>query len=193
MAKIVEYSSKSTALRGIERAGIKDKAQAASMIAQLENGKWGFDEDAVLLALGVNPELSEEDQHLQFETGHVNCPHCGIHLSNGVTDFEGMVDTHGSEKAAYAVMRHEWMCLGCNGEWGAEIPAPKGAKGRKQSTRVYTNRSEVEGAVAFCHQLFAELPAETRRKDAIQAAVDKGVAFYTARTQYQKWFKARSK
>jgi hypothetical protein len=30
-----------------------------------------------------------------------------------------------------------------------------------------------------------------RRKDAVAGAVATGVAFYTARTQYQKWFAAR--
>jgi hypothetical protein len=42
-------------------------------------------------------------------------------------------------------------------------------------------------AVARAHSLFASLPAGTTRRDAIAAAVDQGVAFYTARTQYQRW------
>lgn len=51
------------------------------------------------------------------------------------------------------------------------------------------NRGEstVEKPVAVVHRLADEMPG-ARRKDVIQAAVDAGVAFYTARTQYQVWF-----
>jgi hypothetical protein len=51
-------------------------------------------------------------------------------------------------------------------------------------------RSMSGGAVALSHQLFAKLPAGTPRKDAIALAVGHGIAFYTARTQYQRWAKA---
>src|SRR5262249_49699245 len=122
--------------------------------------------------------------------GHANCPHCDIHLSNGLSDFEGMEERHGSEREAYKHQKHEWACLACGGEWGKAIEI-KNTKARKEPTRHYINKSTVEGAVAFCHALFSGLPENTRRKDAIQIAVDKGVAFYTARTQYQKWYDAR--
>lgn len=46
------------------------------------------------------------------------------------------------------------------------------------------------GAVARAHAVFGALPAGTQRKAAIAAAVDAGIAFYTARTQYQAWRKA---
>lgn len=36
----------------------------------------------------------------------------------------------------------------------------------------------------------ADKMKDARRKDVIAAAVKKGVAFYTARTQYQKWYEA---
>lgn len=38
-------------------------------------------------------------------------------------------------------------------------------------------------------QMKAENP-NVRRKDVIAACVEKGIAYYTARTQYQLWFKA---
>lgn len=188
MSNIVEYSSKSTALRGIERAGITDKAQAAKLVSQQPSGKWGFDQDAVATALGINPELSEDDQNLVYDYGHHECPGCGIHLSNGVSDYDGMVDRHG-EKGAYEHQQREWACMACGHQWGTEIEAPK-SKGRKEPTRHYVNKSTVDGAVAKCHELFSANP-DLRRKDAIQLAVDAGIAFYTARTQYQKWFKAQ--
>jgi hypothetical protein len=188
MSKIVEYSSKSTALRGIERVGLTDKAKALELVSQLPSGKWGFDHDAVLRVMGINPELDEADQDLQFEVGHVNCPGCGIHLSNGVSDYDGMVDRYG-EKKAYEMQQHEWACLGCGHQWGDAIEAPK-SKGRKEPTRSYIGKSTVEGAVSLSHSIFDANP-DARRKDAIQLAVDAGITFYTARTQYQKWFKAR--
>lgn len=51
-------------------------------------------------------------------------------------------------------------------------------------------RSVSKGVVGKAHKLFASLPAGTTRKDAIDAAVAQGIAFYTARTQYQRFQKA---
>jgi len=51
-------------------------------------------------------------------------------------------------------------------------------------------RSVSKGVVGKAHQLFAQLPAGTARKDAIAFAVSHGIAFYTARTQYQRFAKA---
>lgn len=46
-------------------------------------------------------------------------------------------------------------------------------------------RSVSRGVVGQAHKLYAKLPAGTTRRDAIAAAVAQGIAFYTARTQYQ--------
>lgn len=58
--------------------------------------------------------------------------------------------------------------------------------------------SEVDGPVSYVWHRCAELAAEAdakgeprmRRKDVIALLVEEGVAFYTARTQYQSWFAA---
>lgn len=216
MSKIVEYSSKSTAVRGIERAGIA-KADADKHLFKTADGKWAFDQDAVTEALAAAQRGTEVvegadkseavaaaavtsasaleqmtqdeiDADLAAMCGYSHCPKCGIHLSNGVLHFDSLEDQHGPKKA-YELQKHEWSCMGCNAEWGKEIEAPK-SKGRKEPTSHYTNKSSVDGAVARCHELYNANP-EARRKDAIQLAVDAGIAFYTARTQYQKWFQAR--
>lgn len=44
-----------------------------------------------------------------------------------------------------------------------------------------------KGVTARARAFFASLPADTARKDAMAAAVANGIAFYTARTQYQNW------
>lgn len=224
MSNVVEYSSKSVAIRGIGRMGITDKAEAEALVSVSRPSnahdtspvKYLVDKDAVSAALaakqrgdgtvaqgtdkgdakGATTSKSAAEQMTQDEIdndlaetcGYSHCPSCGIHLSNGIMDFDSLADQHGDKKA-YEMQKHAWSCMGCNAEWGDEIEAPKG-KGRKEPTRHYVNKSTVDGAVAKCHELFSANP-DLRRKDAIQLAVDAGIAFYTARTQYQKWFKAQ--
>lgn len=128
----------------------------------------------------------EGDLDLIQMCGYSHCPHCGINLDNGVADFDDIVETQGLAEAR-KMQSLLWTCLGCNGEWGP--PVAKAGKGRSAPTRHYVNKSTVDGAVVVCWDIYAANP-DARRKDAIQAAVDAGVAFYTARTQYQKWFTA---
>lgn len=49
-----------------------------------------------------------------------NCPHCGIHLSNGLMDFDTLADDQGVRKALEG-QKHYWSCMGCGGEWGEEM------------------------------------------------------------------------
>lgn len=44
--------------------------------------------------------------------------------------------------------------------------------------------------VSLAWSVYSRLPAGTSRRDAVAAAVAQGVAFYTARTQYQRWSRA---
>lgn len=189
MSNFVEYSSKSVAVRGFVRA-YGDKLDAAQFVTKAENGKFGFDRDAADAALGI-AGMSEEDQAMAFDYGHANCPHCGIHLSNGVGDYDGLVDLHGEAKA-YELQKHEWACLGCNGEWGAEIPAPTKRKVANKTGRTYTdrNKSTVEGPVAIVWAL-ADANPGAKRKEIVEAAMAKGVTRNTANTQFQYWRKAR--
>lgn len=184
------YSSRSTALRGIARLGLTDKAKAEELVKQnIATRNFEVDLDAVDAALGLSTDTSEEDENLILACGHSNCPSCGIHLSNGLMDFDTVADSTGSEKAAFAEQQNEWSCMGCGAQWGKVIVL-KGTKARGEPLRHYTNKSTVDGAVALCRSIYAGLP-DARRKDAIAAAVEQGVAFYTARTQYQKWFQAQ--
>lgn len=56
------------------------------------------------------------------------------------------------------------------------------------------NKSRVKSPVKYCWEIFDKLKARLgpnlTRKYAIATAVDKGVAFYTARTQWQEWRRA---
>lgn len=58
----------------------------------------------------------------------------------------------------------------------------------------FVRASLVEKPVARAHALFADYAAEAgedmSRKGAVAYAVANGIAFYTARTQYQRWSKS---
>jgi hypothetical protein len=120
--------------------------------------------------------------------GTTNCPDCGIHLSNGFSTFADVLETTESLADALAAQEHQFFCMGCGHEWGDKID-PEQVKA-EQPKRTYENKSSISAACQVVHDLCNEMK-DARRKDVIQAAVDKGVAFYTARTQYQKWFKAQ--
>ena len=69
-----------------------------------------------------------------------------------------------------------------------ETPVSKGKKAPKvkAEAKVIENRSIVEKPCRLVWDL-ADAMTGARRKDVIAAAEAKGVAFYTARTQYQLW------
>lgn len=216
MSNYTEYSSKATAVRGAKRMGATED-MLDTVVMKGRDGKWlvSAEEVSELLAaaqrgdgtvvqgedkgdaIGAVTTASAAEQMTQDEIdndlaetcGHSHCPSCGTHLSNGLMDFDSLADQHGEAKA-YTMQKHAWSCMGCNAEWGAEIAAPSGKSSRKEPTRHYVGKSTVEGAVSLSPSIFDANP-DARRKDAIQLAVDAGITFYTARTQYQKWFKAR--
>lgn len=67
----------------------------------------------------------------------------------------------------------------------AAVEEPK-AKRVKTETKPIENRSTVESPCRLVWDL-ADKMVGAARKDVIAAAQEKGVAFYTARTQYQLW------
>ena len=193
---IQKYTTVATAKRGVVRAGVP--AEIAKQFVKTDNGEVSVDLDAVKAWVAENgkaetaPEpMTPEDQELFNLCGHVHCPDpdCGIHLSNGLSDFEGIVDRTETLAEALQAQGRQWACLGCGHEFGDEIDAEAVKAANKAAVRHYTGKSSVEDPCELVHQLFKEMPG-ARRKDVIQAAVDAGVAFYTARTQYQKAFKA---
>lgn len=51
-------------------------------------------------------------------------------------------------------------------------------------------KSKEDGPVGFVHEYLDEHP-KLRRSEAIAALEEEGIAYYTARTQFQVWFAAR--
>lgn len=191
---IKTYSSRPSAVRGLARhLGVANNEglDLASLIKQID-GQYQFDTDEADAAVGLGG-LTEEEESLKLMCGHVNCPSCNVHLSNGLSDFEGMVERHGSERAALKHQKHQWACLGCNAEWGLEIETPKASN---KTGRHYPNRERstddviARGPSELVFEIADEMKG-AKRKDVVDAAISKGVTPNTARAAYQHWRVAR--
>jgi hypothetical protein len=233
MANFNEYTSRASAVRGLARMGVKDADAVASLIQRAPEGtKFFFDADAVneLLAAAKRGDevvagnadkgevagnaassdaraqmgSDEFDDAMKAEFGYADCPSCGIHLSNGVLDFDGFeedkIAEHGKVKGkllAYELQQHEWACMACNAEWGKAIDAPRGAKAAKApkvkaegSNRSPYLKSDVADPRAVVFSL-ADASPDAKRKDIVAKAIEMGVTPNTANAQYQVWRKAR--
>jgi len=98
------YSSKANARRAAKKEGFD-----LELLDFVEvDGKWGW-----------KPALTKEeriDAEYQEKYGCVVCPHCGVHLSNGVGIHQQEVNgTHIQHE------EFEFECLACGGEFGPAI------------------------------------------------------------------------
>lgn len=133
-------------------------------------------------------DKQEEDERSSVSDfavhGLTHCPHCGIHLSNGI-------GAHGDEVNGKAIKHDafQYSCLACDGEFGPAIPGkatPK-AKGTRAPVE---NTSTAERPCKLVWQIADDVNAATpgaKRSVVLAECVRQGVAFYTARTQYQQW------
>lgn len=159
------YTTKSNARRAAKSAGLEQFE-----IIEVEGG---FSFQAIA-----------QEEVAPVVGGFVNCPHCGIHLDNGV-------GYHGQEMYGkiFSHDKFEWECLGCGEEFGPEIPAKIEPKAPTRKIEV-TNKSTAERPCKLVWHIVDEMKAanpEVKRKEVLAECVKRGVAFYTARTQYQQW------
>lgn len=70
--------------------------------------------------------------------------------------------------------------------------AGKPAKLPSYKQMAHISTSSVDKPVGFVHQFLSQHPDLTR-KQAVAALVEYGVAYATARTQYQRWFSKKNK
>lgn len=107
------------------------------------------------------------------------CPHCGGSLENGVGG-------HGDEVNGTPRYndKYEYECLGCGGEFGPAIT--KKAKAAPIKSVQHTNASTTERPCKLVWHIADEMKG-AKRKQVIAEAERRGVAYYTARTQYQLW------
>lgn len=112
------------------------------------------------------------------------CPHCGIDLENGVGSHLQEVNGEYVKHEKY-----EYSCLGCDEEFGSKIT--KGAAKKAVTPRgANANASTIENPCKRVWHIADEMSAanpEMKRKDVLARCVAEGIAFYTARTQYQQW------
>ena len=91
---------------------------------------------AALRAVQPQQELKVEE-HFVKELGISHCPCCGTHLSNGYT-----TNTDQRENDLPLLDKHEYLCLGCGGEFGPLI------KGRSVKRSAAISESWADEAVA---------------------------------------------
>ena len=136
----------------------------------------------------------ENDAWLKEQYGVITCPACGVHLSNGVgahnQDVNGKPLKHD---------HREFACLGCGFEFGpvivkkakVEKKAPANKQDEPESDDELLRKSLIESPTKavwwVADELFKKNP-NVRRKDIIDECVRRGIAYYTARTQYQAWY-----
>ncbi len=167
------YKSKATAKRGFERQfpGI----DPAPYISEVDIGKWGFYPDQVDTTGEAAAELAEQDMptDLAAPEHQVDAPA----LVEEGTPHEGhpIPAPPVTSSALEATI--------------ADAPSEESAPAAEAPAEV-RRKSLDKGAVKHCWEFFNAHP-DLKRKEAVAAMVDKGVAFYTARTQYQRWFAAR--
>lgn len=166
------------------RQAARDAKAAENLVGKIVSQKEvSFEIEAELIE--AEEIEAEEAKPTGFEEhGLTHCPVCGTHLSNGVGE-------HGQEVNGKPVKHAEfkYCCLACEAEFGPAIEAKVETKTKtkaKAEAKVIENRSRVEKPCRLVWDLADSMPG-ARRKDVIAAAEAKGVAFYTARTQYQLW------
>lgn len=132
--------------------------------------------------------------------GH--CPHCGIHLDNGVATYADICD---SSKRAAGEMKNEIECLGCGGEWGEPIRRPaktadrhsgSGLKIEKQrESRNGVKRPSIGGKCRAVWDALDGLLAELEAGETVTAtmvkelAADEGWNVNNASIEFYQWRK----
>jgi hypothetical protein len=118
---VKRFSDRRTAERRCQET--VDRLNAAQNLASIISTKWAQAEVAAT-APAQHPDAASVtgyDQH-----GHINCPHCGTHLSNGVgadrDEVNGRVIRHNKFKFA---------CLGCGEEFGPALKAGRSSSAAK--------------------------------------------------------------
>ena len=193
------YSNRSNAIRAAKKAGYtKDQVD----VMQGRSGRWYW-------TPATSEAEKEVNERLEAQYGYTHCPECGEHLTNGVSDFETIVDSQdGNMNKAYALQKKQFACMACDAEWGNDALAPADEDHaddtpKKPGKRTYRRTGEssypdstVESPVAIAWAIYDELVAAKGvqnivRKEFIAEAVGAGINQNTASTQFTAWKKGR--
>lgn len=163
----------------LSEQGFTEDSEAA--LAE-EAGQFGGDQ---VLAEEYEPSeeaiAAELDKEFIERCGFAYCPDCGIHLENGLLHFGDIVERAGSPEKAFEQQKKEWSCMACNAEFGEDIIVGPAAEEAPK-----LNKSTADRPCTLVWNIADAMPG-AKRKEVIEACVKAGVAYYTARTQYQQW------
>lgn len=158
------YSSKSNAIRGFRSENPDCEIESLGEYVVQEAGRFFVELPADTVVIG-----EDEDPAL--------CETCGHELASPNSD------CHVADCEANPEYEPE-----LDNEDGPAVGPLRPIKGTGSYKDVPLRRRTTDGgAVSWAWSVFDGMPAGTTRKAAISEAVRVGIAFYTARTQYQKW------
>ena len=175
------YTTKSNAFRAAKSAGFeKDQVNPIEVDGQ-------FSWEAKLVPTEIvcysTPVFPREDQSDFYNIGHRSfCPVCG---SSEI--YEG--------EAPKGEVTNEEFIHGCHAcEW--EVDLRKGAKAPKASTTrgPITHKSEIENPCKTVWGIATDMKAanpSVKRTAVLATCVARGIAYYTARTQYQAFLQVQ--
>jgi hypothetical protein len=123
-----------------------------------------------------------------YEThGFDNCPHCNIHLNNGVLQNGDEVGSRGDE--ILHLEKFEYYCMACGQEFGPALQVAK-VKEKKAIRGPIAHESTVNNPCKLVWGIATDMKEANplvKRGAVLEECVRQGVAYYTARTQYQSW------
>lgn len=182
------YTAKSSAIRAAKKAHAAEYDAGLVTIAQDDSEKWVFIVAAATPAAreyspaaeelhdAINAKKATKEEKATILTGVDNQP-SDIVLQKAIAKKKAS----NKKVAKPTVDTTEAEQLGIDGLDNLAKLAKEGLVSRVSETAKPCNRVwEIADAMVDC-----------RRKDVIAACVDQGVAYYTARTQYQHWFTAQ--
>lgn len=133
------------------------------------------------------------------------CPHCGIHLSNGVlTPDDEAANKGGLTLHQCGLQHYEYHCMGCGGEWGDmrdEYVAPVRSTPTGKGVKIEKDREEQNGIKrpsigGKCRAIWDALDAhalesgdDPTAKDVKQLAATHGWNPNNASIEYYQWRK----
>lgn len=123
------YSNKSNARRAARKQFENDDMFT---LIQDAHGKWTFIEaevEAIVQAIEAGEKMVEVVGVAEPVVGEFTyCPHCEIHLDNGVSTFEYQQEICKQHKSQKPAIKKEFICLGCGEEFGEVVELVEPAK-----------------------------------------------------------------
>lgn len=160
--QVKSYSNLSNAKRAAKAQGLV--IENVNFV-KLEDGRFTFEAQVMETPVEAKPMASHYAPvkaivftSAQNQCGLSHCPHCGIDLENGLAHYNDMCETN---RQAAGEMEKEWVCLGCNGEFGEKIQRKPKSRATGTGLKIEPNRVEQNGVIApskggKCAQVWAQ-------------------------------------